>query len=115
MNQNQFYDKYKRDRESRRFYKSKAWKKCRKLVLIRDNHLCQNCFKKGKLTAADMVHHIEELKDKPELALNEDNLISLCNTCHNKEHPDKAYKGKHKKKPKRKIRVIESNANDEVT
>jgi 5-methylcytosine-specific restriction enzyme A len=114
MNHNRFYDKYKRDRESKKFYKSKAWQHCRQRVLVRDNHLCQTCLKNGKLTAADMVHHIEELKDKPDLALKEDNLISLCNSCHNKEHPDKSYKGKHTKKSKRKIRVIESKANDEV-
>jgi 5-methylcytosine-specific restriction enzyme A len=61
-----------------------------------------------------MVHHIEELSDKPELALNEDNLISLCNSCHNKEHPEKR-KGSKKQKSKSKVNVIASKANEEVT
>ncbi len=33
---------------------------------------------------ADMVHHIKERSEYPELALTLDNLISLCNACHNK-------------------------------
>jgi 5-methylcytosine-specific restriction enzyme A len=111
VNQHQFYDKYKRNREARTFYKSKAWEKCRKVVLQRDNYLCRKCLEQGRIAPADMVHHIEELTDNPELALNEDNLISLCNTCHNKEHPEKR-NGK-KKKTSRKINVIESKANSE--
>lgn len=104
MNSHQYYDKYKRDQESRSFYKSKAWEKCRQYVLARDNHLCQYCLKKGKLTPADMVHHIEELKDNPNKALDADNLISLCHPCHNKEHPEK---GKKKDRPiSKKIKVI---------
>jgi len=104
MNSHQYYDKYKRDQEARSFYKSKAWEKCRQYVLVRDNYLCQYCLEKGKLTPADMVHHIEELKDNPEKALDPDNLISLCNTCHNKEHPEK---GKKKEKPiSQKIKVV---------
>jgi 5-methylcytosine-specific restriction enzyme A len=111
MKSHQYYDKYKRDPESRRFYKSKAWEKCRETIMERDNYLCQKCLKRKKITPADMVHHIKELKDYPELALNEDNLISLCNPCHNEEHPDKG-----KKKPKKrnsKIKVVKSKANHE--
>lgn len=112
MNSNQYYDKHKRNQEARSFYKSKAWEKCRTVVLMRDNYLCQHCLKQGKITPADMVHHIEELLEHPEKALDEDNLVSLCHPCHNKEHPEK---GQTKKKPKRssKVRVIESKANEE--
>lgn len=103
-NYHKHYDKYKRDKEARSFYKSKAWAKCRVLALQRDNHLCQECFRNKKINNADLVHHIKELRDYPDLALDIDNLESLCNSCHNKEHPDK---GKKEKKPvSSKIRVI---------
>ena len=46
---------------------------------------------------ADMVHHIKERTEYPELALTLENLISLCNACHNKEHPEKGG-GKRKQK-----------------
>ena len=50
---------------------------------------CQKCKNKGKYHKAETVHHIKHLKDFPELALVDSNLISLCNACHNEEHPDK--------------------------
>ena len=36
-----------------------------------------------------MVHHIKPRRDYPELALVDSNLISLCDECHNKMHPEK--------------------------
>ena len=35
---------------------------------------------------AEAVHHIVELKEHPELGLEDDNLISLCVKCHNLRH-----------------------------
>ena len=44
----------------------------------------------GKITAqivrATHVHHIQELRDRPDLAFDADNLISLCHTCHEEVH-----------------------------
>ncbi|RSD21067.1 HNH endonuclease [Mesobacillus subterraneus] len=107
------YDKHKRNRESRAFYKSTAWEKCRQLALTRDNYLCQDCFNKNIITSAEMVHHIEALADHPEKALDLDNLVSLCHPCHNKRHPDRAKKNV--KRISNKIRVIKSKPNPEVT
>lgn len=114
MNQHQLYDKYKRNQEAKRFYNSKEWGICRENVLIRDDYLCQECLKdpENPLIPADMVHHIKPLEEYPELALNEDNLESLCNSCHNKEHPEK---GGGEKKRKPKIAVVEFEANPEIT
>jgi hypothetical protein len=42
------------------------------------------------------VHHLKHLRQYPELALTDDNLISVCGWCHeNIYHPEK-----HKKKNK---------------
>lgn len=71
------------------FYKSKAWKRKRKKILKRDGYMCQHCKRYGRMRQAVVVHHIKEYKDYPELGLSDDNLISLCNGCHNKEHPEK--------------------------
>ncbi|MFS3940955.1 HNH endonuclease [Bacillus subtilis] len=86
MSKQWYYDKYKRNQASRKFYLSKAWVKCRALVLQRDSYMCQDCYKDKKLTQADMVHHIEEYADNPDRGLDMDNLVSLCNSCHNKRH-----------------------------
>jgi len=69
------------------FYKSAMWQKKKKEILIRDNYECQECKKEGKLTTIQQskldVHHIKELKDYPELAFNNDNLITVCIYHHN--------------------------------
>ncbi|MEM5014101.1 HNH endonuclease [Niallia taxi] len=113
MNRNQYYDKYKRDPETRRFYKSAAWSKARRLALERDNHLCVHHLKQNRVVAADMVHHIMELKDYPELGLTLDNLISLCNSCHEAEHPDRR-SNKPKNQKRSNIKVIKNKANEEI-
>jgi 5-methylcytosine-specific restriction enzyme A len=72
-----------------KFYNTKAWKKKRLYILNRDGYLCQECRKYGRNTEAKIVHHIIEVEDQPELKLKNDNLISVCPSCHNKEHPEK--------------------------
>ncbi|WP_235856558.1 HNH endonuclease [Niallia taxi] len=113
MNRNQYYDKYKRDPETRRFYKSAAWSKARRLALERDNYLCVHHLKQNRVVAADMVHHIKELKDYPDLGLSLDNLISLCNSCHEAEHPDRRSK-KNNNQKRRNVKVIKNKANEEI-
>lgn len=73
----------------RQFYLSPRWRKKRKEIIERDNYECQHCKTKGKVGPAEAVHHIKHLQYYPELALVDDNLITLCGVCHNKEHPEK--------------------------
>lgn len=83
-----------------RFYHTTAWRKTRKIALRRDNFECQECKRQGGFSKANTVHHIEHLKDRPDLALDLDNLESLCGACHNKEHPERFESFyKEKKKP----------------
>lgn len=89
------------EKEIKRFYNSKEWKRKREQILQRDNYECQDCrrrlleaTKKGlklfgsqaRIRRAEEVHHIRELKDFPSLSLEDDNLISLCVQCHNQRH-----------------------------
>ena len=78
------------------FYYTEDWKELRADVLDFFHHECQECLKKGDYTKADCVHHIQEVRQHPELALSryytdskgqtQYNLVPLCNTCHNNEH-----------------------------
>lgn len=76
-----------------KFYKCRAWRGTeanrdgkRDEALERDNYECQICKKEGKHTPAECVHHIKEIKMYPHLALDINNLQSLCNKCHNIVH-----------------------------
>lgn len=105
------------DKEKHKFYHSSAWAKKRLEILKRDHFECQECRRRittaaesGEqlrgneryLNRATCVHHIKELADHPELSLDADNLISLCDQCHNRIHgrtADKIFTRKNKKKP----------------
>lgn len=76
-----------------KFYQSPEWRAKRKEIFRRDNNECQRCKRLGKFSPADCVHHIKHLKDYPMLALDNDNLESLCSPCHNTEHPEKLNRG----------------------
>lgn len=71
------------------FYNNALWEKVRAEALERDNNECQKCKSKGLYSKAQCVHHKEHVRKRPELALTLDNLISLCNSCHDEEHPEK--------------------------
>lgn len=73
-------------------YSSQPWKAKRKKILRRDEYLCQWCKRYGRRVDATTVHHIEHYEDRPDLALVDSNLISLCDKCHNKAHPEKGGK-----------------------
>lgn len=95
---------YKTLEQKRKFYDSGDWKRTRAKVLERDNYECQECKRNGSVTVdmneysesakrkkiALVVDHIKELEDHPELALDMDNLETLCVACHNIKH-DRAF------------------------
>lgn len=64
------------------FYQSVAWRRIRQLALHRDHYLCQECLRNGRIRNATEVHHIKPLEEHPGLALDLDNLKSLCWDCH---------------------------------
>ena len=64
------------------FYKTTTWQRCRAYIMSRDQGLCQDCLKSGRITAAEEVHHIIELTPEnvtdPDIATNPDNLIPFA-------------------------------------
>lgn len=71
-------------------YASSRWRRLQKAVLKRDGYQCQCCKRYGRMVEARIVHHIKHVDEYPELAYVPENLISLCDACHNKAHPEKA-------------------------
>ena len=74
------YDARCRDRGAAEFYHSKEWKRLRQNFLI-ENPFCVECRKAGKLTKATVVDHIVPIRQGGP-ALDENNLQSLCASCH---------------------------------
>ncbi len=86
------------------FYNSAEWKKKRMEIIKRDNYECQWCKAEGAVSARQEsmleVDHIKELEDYPELALDNDNLRTLCKECHNKRHGRMNYRHNNPKENK---------------
>ena len=76
------YDQYTRDKESRKKY-SQGWKQIRTRY-VREHPFCERCREEGRLTPVAEVHHIRPISRG---GTNQwDNLMSLCQSCHNKIH-----------------------------
>ena len=82
-----------------KFYKSIEFRHLKEEVLIEQHYECQECKKKGIITKANTVHHVQFVRKHPELALSKyytykgkqyKNLIAVCPACHNKLHPEKS-------------------------
>lgn len=72
--------------EAERIYQWSVWARKRSYIMKRDHNECQYCKAKGSHRRARCVHHIVEIKDRPDLALDNDNLIALCHQCHDAIH-----------------------------
>lgn len=68
------------------FYNKTIWRKIRKEAKERDRNECQMCKRKGLHEMGTEVHHIVEIKDNLNLALELSNLTTLCRACHNRVH-----------------------------
>lgn len=82
------YNKYKRDyyrknKETVAPIMSYKWKKFRKFILERDDHMCQRCYTKYGIINGDelQAHHIKSRINYPELMYDENNVITVCKTC----------------------------------
>lgn len=85
-----FYDKYQRDQQAAKFYKSQEWEAARLEALTRDLGLCQHCKLDKRITLADMVHHRFPVRTHWHIRLLLSNLVSLCNGCHAKIDHERA-------------------------
>lgn len=91
-----------------RFYKCDEFKAVRNIVLEKYHNECKHCMERGIYTPAKVVHHVNEVRERPDLALSlyyrdsngevKENLIPLCQNCHEIEH-GRAYKGRKDDRP----------------
>ena len=82
---------HKKGSRHERGYGSK-WDKLRKVIMYRDNGLCQVCLKAGYVTQAVAVDHIIPKAQGGTDA--ESNLQAICKQCHDKKtEAEKKWKG----------------------
>lgn len=81
---NKNYEKYKRNTETYKRY-GKAWRVIRKRY-ISGHPLCEKCLEENRMTKAEHVHHIKPLSLGG--TNDEENLMSLCKSCHSKIHAE---------------------------
>lgn len=83
---NRRYNQTRTDDKEQAFYKSKGWKIARKKALARDEYICQDCKKLEQIVPAVTVHHIIPIKEEWNLRLIIENMVSLCESCHQRRH-----------------------------
>lgn len=85
------------------FYVTAEWRSLSSDVLKLDRHECQVCKARGRYHRAELVHHVNQVKLRPDLALDiyftdangerKRNLISVCRGCHETVcHPERMRK-----------------------
>ena len=99
--------RYEKERDP--FYGTSRWLAARQQALDRDLGQCVWCRRARRYTIdrygrrlpvlATMVHHIKPRKEYPELELVLENLVSMCDKCHDDAHPEKFLKQKKEKPP----------------
>ena len=86
----EYDNRRKRDEEQKKyhtFYSSKEWTNLSDLVKRHFFDMCIICWLKGREDIeCSTTHHIEELRKRYDLRLDEDNLVPLCSSCHQKVH-----------------------------
>ena len=74
------YNTFQRSPDHNKVY-GRRWRKIRDLYISK-NPLCEDCLQHGLYIPADEVHHIRPIDSGGNHA--EDNLRSLCQSCHTK-------------------------------
>ncbi len=73
---------------------SYRWQKKREAIKERDHHLCVYCLAHNELTYEGLeVHHVVPIEEQPELAYDDDYLITLCEGDHEDAEAGKIPRG----------------------
>ena len=80
----------------RPFYNHWEWRKLSKQIIEENHNECWLCKQKGRVSRAVLTHHVNPLKNRPDLAYSrtytddkgrlQKQLIPLCWLCHERIH-----------------------------
>lgn len=84
------YDTTVRHRDNNKiydsFYHTREWQIVRLVAISRDKGLCIDCLNNKTIRLYNTVHHIEPIKTAWHKRLDINNLICLCEACHQARH-----------------------------
>lgn len=103
---------------AKQFYNSKKWRRCRSSFIAErineDGGLCEVCRER----TGHIVHHKINLDssniNKPEIALNHNNLMYVCKECHDR-FEGHFYDGRKKNRQDNTRRLVFDPSGDPVT
>ena len=73
----------KKDTLHNRFRWTTDWKNKREEIKQRDGYVCRVCLAKKKINTENLsVHHIVSMEEDYSKRLDNDNLITVCDVCH---------------------------------
>lgn len=90
---NENYEKYGRNKDSKRRY-GRAWKRIRDKY-VSQHPFCDVCYANGILVETEEVHHKKPLSEGG--THERDNLIALCKSCHSRIHAERGDRFKSKR------------------
>ena len=80
------------------FYNDYYWRKLSHQIIKEQHGECQLCKGRGRYGKGTITHHVNHLKDRPDLAYEryytdsngnrKRNLIAVCRSCHKALHPE---------------------------
>lgn len=83
------YDAEQRDKDKKKFYSSKQWRKTVETVKARAQGLDEYLLAvKGIIVVGNTVHHIYPIDERPDLKLSLENLIYVSAATHNQIHAE---------------------------
>lgn len=95
------------------FYNSKTWIRLSEDIKNHYFGLCLVCWLRNRIVNSFYTHHIEEVAERPDLILDEDNLIPLCTKCHSRVHREYDKSKKDRENMKRVLIEILIKFNEE--
>lgn len=103
----------KEEKERQKFYSGSSWLRLSENVKKHYFGLCVMCWFKDQIQESKYTHHIETMKDRFDMRLNEDNLIALCSHHHTITHTEYDKSDKNKKIMQKALKELIKKFNEE--
>lgn len=78
------FDQARAQDPHRKIYATARWKRGR-AAFLSAHPACEDCAELGIIRAAEVVDHVQTVRERPDLAFDARNWRALCASCHNRK------------------------------